>query len=212
MLGHLLAIRGLRRGLLGRLLGLCRGLLGRLGLNDRRALHVRAVALGARLLGLGTCASSLLGGLRLKLCDDLCLLIVRLVGRGRCGGRSGGLEGGRELLVVVCVGLLAVLGVDHSDIALHLALLLLPAEELLSLAALLATACLNPSVPSRRSAGLLRSVVAGLLGLLGLALGVRRASPLENSLAEGLLVARSGRHRSEHIVNVEGRHLVCWVC
>lgn len=101
-----------------------------------------------------------------------------------------------------------MLSVDHHEVALALVLgkILLPLQELLGLAALLAAAGLDPSVPSRGRPLGLRLLSIGRGCLLATALGRRRAEPVANSLTEGL-VANSRRHRVEHVVDVNAGHL-----
>jgi hypothetical protein len=202
---RLLAVRVRLSGLLGGLLGLGSGLLRRLSLNYHCGLCVRRVALGGGLLALG----DLLGGLHLKLRDGL---ILRVVGSSRSGRRRRGrrgLELGLKLLVSLKIVVLALAGVGHHrGLLAGLLLLVAPLLVLNGLRALLAAASLNPSIPGGLALGLSLAILAGLcLGLATLLLGIRRASPLQDSLAEGLLILRRRSKGSEQIVNVEGRHL-----
>jgi len=202
---RLLAIRVRLRGLLGGLLGLGSGLLRRLGLNDHCRLCVRRVALRRGLLALG----GLLGGLHLKLRDGLILRVVGSSRSGRRRRRSRRLELGLKLLVGLKIVVLALAGVGHHrGLLAGLLLLVAPLLVLRGLRALLAAASLNPSIPGGLALGLSLAILAGLcLGLATLLLGIRRASPLQDSLAEGLLILRRRSKGSEQIVNVEGRHL-----
>jgi len=203
--GRLLAVRVGLHDLLGGLLGLSGRLLGGLRLNDHCGLCVRRVALGGGLLALG----GLLGGLHLKLCNSLVLRVVSRCRSRRRRRRSRRLELGLKLLVGVKIVVLALAGVGHWRGLLAVLLLLVrPLKIVWSLRVLGAAASLNPSIPGGLALGLGLTILSGLgLGLATLLLGIRRARPLQDSLAEGLLILRRRSKGSEQIVNVDSRHL-----